>query len=769
MPSCPTAAPAMPARATAARPLRAKSRAICTALAALAGSGFTLAGETPGSPEAPSMPKVEVVGTTLLPGSAVLLRRLPANAQIFPSEDFAAQDAHDVAGFLERNAGSVTLNAAQGNPYQADLIFRGFTASPVLGTPQGLSVFLDGVRINESFGDSVNWDLIPPSAISTVQLIPGSNPVFGLNTLGGAVAIYTKRGRLEYPDRPGGSVTASAGSFGRRAMEFETGARSGAWDLFAAGDFVSDEGWARHNSSLVRRAFAKLGWREGATDLELSVGGASNRLEGTQTLPTSFADIREPYTFPDANANRSEFVTLRGSHQLSPALLLSGLIYRRHFENRNFSSNVGIDDASTGATPAVNDSSTIDQRGTGFAVQLAHTGTLAARTNRLTLGLSVDDGRARYASATQPADFAPDRSTTALGPFAPDTDADTRTRYDGAYFSNALELDERWTLTLAGRFNRADVRIADRTGTAPQLNGSHRFRRFNPAVGLSYSPAPALTAYGSYNEGMRAPTAIELTCADPSAPCKLPNNFLADPPLRPVVSKTFEFGARGRPATGTSWSFAIFRTDLHDDLQFLSSGGAAINAGFFQNVGVTRRQGLELGARKRLGPVVLSAHYSLVDATYRTGFAENSPANSTADASGAIVVRRGDRIPGIPRHSMKLRVDVEAGPRWSGGIGALFASGVQARGDENNLDANGRLPGYAVVNLDLRYRIDARLSLFARIDNVFDRRYANFGVLGENFFTGPGQTFDAAGARAEQFRGYAAPRGAWIGVQYRFD
>ena len=96
---------------------------------------------------------------------------------------------------FEKNVQSVDINEAQGNPSQTDINYRGFTASPLLGTPQGLSVFLDGVRINEPFGDVVNWDLIPQAAISTIQLIPGSNPTFGLNTLGGAIAVTTKNGR----------------------------------------------------------------------------------------------------------------------------------------------------------------------------------------------------------------------------------------------------------------------------------------------------------------------------------------------------------------------------------------------------------------------------------------------------------------------------------------------------------------------------------------------------------------------------------------------
>ena len=311
--------------------------------------------------------------------------------------------------------------------------------------------------------------------------------------------------------------------------------------------------------------------------------------------------------------------------------------------------------------------------------------------------------------------------------------------------------------------------ITDRSGQNPELNGAHRFTRFNPSIGLSFNPSSALTVYAGYNEGMRAPTAIELTCADPNAPCKLPNNFIADPPLKKVVSRTFEVGARGLADTATSWNAAVFRTDLSDDLQFVSSNGVALNAGYFQNVGRTRRQGLELGGSTRLGPAELTLHYSFTDASFRTGFIENSPNHSNADATGAIVVKRGDRLPSIPRHGLKLRTELNPTTPWHIAANLQVASSVYARGDENNLDANGRVPGYALVNLDTRYQLDRHLLLFARVDNLLDRRHANFGVLGRNVFTAPNQGFDPAQARPEQFRGNGSPRGAWVGIQYSFE
>ncbi|HEY9024867.1 MAG TPA: TonB-dependent receptor, partial [Burkholderiaceae bacterium] len=322
--------------------------------------------------------------------------------------------------------------------------------------------------------------------------------------------------------------------------------------------------------------------------------------------------------------------------------------------------------------------------------------------------------------------------------------------------------------TASGRFNDARISIRDRSGTNPDLDGDHRFRRFNPAVGLTFNPKAGYTTYLSYNEGMRAPTAAELTCADPAAPCKLPNAFLADPPLKKVVAKTLEVGARGKSG-GSSWSAALYRTELSDDIQFVSSGGSAINAGFFQNVGKTRRQGLELMGATQWGSLGLTARYSLIDATFRTGFVESSPANSAADANGDITIAPGSRIPGIPRQSLRIRVDWEASEAISIGANLVANSGSRLRGDESNQDVHGPVPGYAVLNVDARWKLRKNVELFARVDNVFDREYANFGVLGLNAFANPAKAFDPANPVAEPFYGLGAPRGAWLGLRYEWE
>ena len=712
--------------------------------------------------------RVEVIGTTPLPGLGTPLREVPANVQVFGQKELKRQRQGNLSEFLEQNPTSVTVNAAQGNPWQTDISFRGFTASPLIGVPQGLSVFQDGVRINEPFGDVVNWDLLPQSAISSIQLIPGSNPVFGLNTLGGALAVYTKSGS----QNPGTAVEASGGSFGRKSLEFEHGGAAGDWDWFVTGNVAREHGWAEHDPSRVEQLFGKLGYQTDVSDLDLTLTSANNRLEGAQTLPRSFLDDRrQAYTFPDLNKNRMTMLALKGSHFLAKDVLLGGNAYVRRYFNINVSSDVNDDfgtiDGDTGevnTVQALNDRSNIAQTSYGAGLQLTLSQPLWGLQNRWVLGGSGDFGRSRFSQQSQPADFDAGRGAVPTGDFEPETDAKTRNRNLSVFMMDELALAPAWQATVSGRFNDATVHIRDQTGDTPALDGDHSFRRLSPAAGVTWNPAPNFTGYASFNEGMRAPTAVELTCADPLAPCKLPNAFLADPPLKKVVARTLELGARGS-LDDWHWSAAAYHTLSEDDIQFISAGNG-INAGYFRNVGSTRRQGIELMLGGSAGPVEIVARYSFIDATYVDGFTEHSPNNSSADENGDIVVGSGARIPSIPRHTFRLRVDGQVLPGWTLGGNLILNGSSVARGDENNQDVGGRVGGYAVLNLDTTWEIAKGIELFVRANNVFDRKYSNFGILGSNVFANPAHTFDPANAQSETFLGQGAPFGAWLGVRF---
>jgi iron complex outermembrane receptor protein len=711
-------------------------------------------------------PKVDVIGTTPLPVLGTPLRQVPANVQSVTSKDLEKRRAGDITDYMEQNLGSVNLNQAQANQFQPDVNFRGLTASHLLGLPQGLSVFQDGVRVNEAFGDTVNWDLIPQSAIANMSLIPGSNPVYGLNTLGGAIGIQTKSG-FQYP---GTSIYGYGGSFGRRSATVETGGHGDRVDYFVTGNYLEDDGWRQFSPSRIANVFGKLGYQSDRTDFDISFTGANNTLEGTQALPVSFmGDRTQPYTYPDTTGNKMSFINAKGSHYFSDTTLLAANLYYRRLDQTTFASNVN--DACEGGCapgddPAFNDKSTIRQNGYGGSVQLSLLDDLVRRPNQFTLGASADLGDTRFKQYEQEADFTANRGTVALDDFQLETDVRTKNRYYGLYFTDTFSLTDRWTVIGSGRYNIARVSLRDETGLEPALNGDHKFTRFNPAVGVTYNPTSTYTTYFNYSEGMRAPTPVELTCADPNAPCRLPNAFLADPALKPVVSKTFEIGARGQATSWLGWSAALFRTELRDDLQFISTSGAGVNTGYFANVGNTRREGIELGSRIRAGNWGFGANYTYLRATFESEFLLNSPNNTSRDGNDDILVRPGNHIPGLPEHLFKLRADYAFNEKASVGGNLIFSGDQYARGDENNQDAGGKVPSYTTINLDGRYQVTKQFQVFARVINLFDTKYESFGILGANFF--PGGVYDNTNVQREQFRAVGMPRAIWVGVRYDF-
>ncbi len=712
------------------------------------------------------LPAVIVIGTTPVPGIGTPLEHVPANVQVIRERDLREQPVPSVADHLGDARAGFAASTPGGNPFQPDVSFRGFLASPLFGAPQGLSVYLDGVRVNEGFGDVVNWDLIPRIAVSAITVIPGSNPAFGLNTLGGALAIETKNG-LRFP---GTALRGYGGSFGRLGAELETGGAHDGRHYYVAANRFSEQGWRDFSPSRVDQVFARFGSGEPSGRVELTLLGADTSLNGTQALPLSMlAAPRQPYTWPDRTENRLAFANLSAKRAFGADNVLAGNIFLRDLSTRNANSNVN-DECAAGpcAFNAINDAASIDEMRIGFALQATLDVPVANRENQFSAGISFEAGRSAFDGSAQEANFSPTREAVGISGFVTETAVHTRQRHTRLYLLDTLTLAQDLYATMSASYNVAQVQIEDRTGTQPALNGQHRFSRLLPAAGLAYAPRSAESYYTNASWGMRAPTAIELTCSDPNAPCRLPSVFLADPPLKPVLSRTLEAGMRRPLGANTMLATAVYRTDLENDIQFVSAGGAALNAGFFQNVGSTRRQGVEIDLETRRGRWWLAARYAHVEATFRSPYAAHSPFNSSADGNGDILVRSGDRMPGIPRDALKLRARYALGAASIGASVAWF-SGQHARGDENNGDANGPLPAYALAGLDAQWDLARGWRLFATIENLFNSSYSASGTLGGNFFTGAQNSFDAGNVRAEQFRTPGAPRGMWLGIAWRPD
>jgi outer membrane receptor protein involved in Fe transport len=745
-------------------------------------------------------PRVDVVGATPVPGLDQPRDEIPAPVQSLDGN--ALRSGTSLPDLLGGRVNGVNVNEIQGNPFQADVNFRGFSASPLLGTPQGLSVYQDGVRINEPFGDTVNWDLVPRVAIERIDLVPGANPLFGLNTLGGALALRTRSGFTS----PGAELAFSAGSFGRRNLDFEYGHKGEGTGFYAAGTLFREDGWRDASPSEVKQFFAKLSRQTGGLDLDLSLTHGDTDLVGNGLAPESMLARRraEIFTKPDNTLNRMTLASLGAAWWLSDSQRLSATAYVRRNTTRTLNGDAndqfegdpaldGDAGANGGAgfnadTAAANRTRT-RQRSAGGALQWAHLG----ESSQTALGLTFDRSRADFEQTTELGVFDAWRGVAVTGAPTLDTLLDGHTRHWSLFATHTFRPAKGLVATLSGRFNRSHVQSTDRLnpGVANNLDGDFVYSKFNPAAGLTYALSPTVTLYANAAQGNRAPSPIELGCADPNNPCSLPNAMQADPYLKQVVTRSLEMGLRGRLGEA-EWNAGVFRATNHDDILFV---GTSTSQGYFTNFGRTRREGVELGASGRNGPFSWRAQYGYVRATYQSPACVLAENNSTRGQSAEctaggqddeILVSPGNRLPGIPAHSLKLGLDWKGRPGWVVSAEMQAYSSQYVRGNENNAHqagtfsdilgggprtflGPGKLPGHAVVNLALRGDLGGGWEATARIANLFDRRYTTAGALAENPFNAAGgfQTNSADWTR-ETFVSPGAPRSAWLGVHYRF-
>lgn len=758
-------------------------------------------GQAGGSPE--TMEVLEVIGVTPTHGVGLPKDKIPANVQSATNADLERAQSLDLTDFMNRNLGSVTINHAQNNPLQPDVQFRGFTASPLLGLPQGIAVYHNGIRVNEPFGDEVNWDLIPMSAIGSINLIGGANPLFGLNTLGGALSIETKNG-FTHPGRRG---EVYGGSFGRVAGSAEVGDNNGTVGYYLNASYFEEDGWRDFSDSDALNVFGSLGFRGVATEANLNLSVGDTSLKGNGASPVQLLQQRREavFTHPDLTENELFAVSGDANHWLNDQVMLSGNAFYRKLKTRSFNGDGGefedcefaegeflVDDdddfACDGSesifalTPdqddellrdqfgnpidgdlesAINNISRREQEIHGASGQVTFLQDLFGKENQFIFGASYSSGTVTFDSQVEAAELLADRGTSRTGIFVDGegTAMSAGNRSFSVYLTDTINLTPELALTLSGRYNNTRIKLRDRSGDDPDLNGRHTFSRFNPAAGLTYRWLPNLTTYASYSESNRAPTPVELACARPDRPCRLPNAFLADPPLEQVVARSWEAGLRGafgNPWLGSvDWNLGGFYTVNEDDIIF-QAGGATANQGFFDNVGDTRRLGMEAGLRGQRDRLRWFLNYSFVEATFRDSFFVFSP-NHPDEVNDTLLVRKGNRIPGIAEHSLKIGGDYEIIAGLTVGADLVYNSDQVLRGDEANLLST--IDGHAVVNLRGEYRINKHLAAFARIENLFDSDYETFGLLGEpDEVLGP--SFDDP-----RFFGAGAPRAGFVGIR----
>jgi iron complex outermembrane receptor protein len=606
----------------------------------LAGAaGSLLCGLTLAAPRAPDaapgggdagMAHIVVSGTPL-PAGGLDADLVPGAVQSLGADELDADHQSSLAPVAAaRRLAGVSLNNQQGSQFQPDFVYRGFEASPIAGVPNGIAVYQNGTRVNEAFGDSVNWDLIPQFAIRSLT-IASNNPVFGLNALGGAVTLEMKNGF----NTSGGNLQLSAGSFHNVTGYGEFGARRGDFALYAAAGGVSDDGFRELSPTHLRQAYLDLGYEHGGLALHLSGSFADNYLGALGPTPVQLLAINPAaiFTSPQSMTNEAQLLQLSVAEHFSDTLQGNLSLYQRHFLQHLVDGNttevvtcanngaffclqgdnlypgdvlfsqagapVPTSVLPQGATPGEIDRTTTDTDTEGVAAQLTLTAELFGRPNYLVLGASLDDSTTHYQAAGELGQILPSlevvgsgividqgQSPSASPPIESPVSVHSRTRYLGVYMSDTWSLTPRLAWTVSGRFNQAHIDIDYLTGSAP--GASHTYDAFNPGTGLTYKFTQQVTGYVGYSQANRAPTAGELSCADPSAPCILDAFLVSDPPLQQVIARTLEFGLRGRSAPAQAayslrWNVSVFRTDNHDDIMLLPT---EVNGfGYFSNIG----------------------------------------------------------------------------------------------------------------------------------------------------------------------------------------
>ncbi|MBA3477706.1 MAG: TonB-dependent receptor [Lautropia sp.] len=754
---------------------------------------------------------IRVIGTMPIPGIDASSTEVPYNPQTISGDTLDRGRSQALPDQLDNAMVGVTLNTPQGNEHQATVLFRGFAASPLLGMPQGLSIFLDGMRLNEPFGDTVNWDLIPRNALASIQLSPGSNPVYGLNTLGGSLILTTKSGRTH----PGTAVEVGAGSHGRYSLGVEYGASVAAnanrlgSDAFIAAQLDHDGGWRDYSESRLGSVFARTGIQSGTWRQDLSLMTASNRLAGNGLTPVEFLDQDRSsiYSYDDITRNEGTALNWNGRFDLDnrSALRLNAHLRTLRTSLRNADVNevedprFGVESFEDAPDPdgqgsAVQNRARLEQDKLG----------LTAVWNRewsdehaSSVGAMLDTSRSRYRRTYELGSFTESRGFGSAGNDQTEiVNIKGRTSNWSLFVEQSWRPAPQWRVTGSLRYNVAKVKTDDRLdppminddGEELFLNNDFRYRKLNPALGVVWNPVPTVGIYGEVSQGNRTPSPIELACADPQNPCLLPNSMQADPYLKQVITRTVELGARGRLNETVNWQAAVFRAVNHDDILFVSAGAGSL--AYFTNVPRTRRQGFELGADGKAGRFDWSAGYGFVDATFQSDALLISEGNSTrgtapqATDDAEILVRRGDRLTDIPRHHVKLGLNFRPAQDWRVGMNMLAFSSSFVRGNENNLHqpgtvtdnfaetreftGSGRNSAYAIFHAHAGWQLSKTFELGARINNLFDRDYNTGGLLGENAFPDGSFQTDPEAWRRTTFYAPGTPRTVWLSLRARF-
>ncbi len=761
-------------------------------------------------------PDVNIISVTPVQGSGISLDRVPSTVQVIRESDLSEKKNFSVVETLNRKAAGISISNLNSSPMQNDINFRGYVAGPLLGTAQAMAIYQNGMRVNESFGEVVQWDLVPDFAIQNMQIFTGGDPVFGQNAIGGAISLEMKNGF----NFDGVEATLSGGSYRRTNEVIEYGKSFDNFAIYLGANFNYDDGWREHSESYLETFYSDFRYRNDNTELFLNIGQAFTDLRGNGAMPLTLMDLEGRdaiYTYPDNTHNKNYYLNLGGNHFVNDNLSIQGNMYYRHMERRNYNGDefegkdCGLDfDRGAGAANGTvcgeyesnaaadgvaildvggnvinyenlgleldDDENEIENFGAinrsntktnafGFNLQSLYDSQLFGKNNTFISGMNYDFSKNSFGSSTELGIIQSDRGVQGTGVFASTdaegeeqfiTDMESTTHNFALYGSNTIDLDDKTSLNVSARWNWASMKMDDQHGTA--LNGHHFFWRINPGIGITRKIGKA-TVYASYKESSRNPSVAELACADPDAPCRLPNSFQADPPLDMVVNRNLEIGARGNKNYNLmgmnhyiDWNLSAYAGRNYNDIIFI--GGNRVGTGYFRNVGNTQRLGTEFALNGTLGKKwTWFAKYAYVRATFETSQRLSSvghPLNTFDDddyddnelrEAFQIQVSKGNEIPGVSPHLGRVGLGYNITDRWNIN-GDIEANSDQFfRGDEINHST--KLPGYFLLNFKTEYVLEgknngANTMFFLEARNILDQNYETGGIFAENEVSGTG-------------------------------
>lgn len=662
---------------------------------------------------------IEVVGSIAPAAGPTIGSGVPARVTTLNEAQVDAYEPRVLSDALNSVAGFSTYDDL-GSPYKLNISSRGFFSSPVVGLPQGIAVFLDGVRMNEPEASQVNFDLLPMDHIQRIEILSGNGSLLGRNALGGAINLVTARGAGPTT----GTIELSGGSFGAaRGEGHVSGGAPGGYDWYVGGNYNREDGWRQNTGEEGYQGFMNLGKLGETSGIRFQGFYSHNRAEPAGSLPESvFAD------HADSNLTTGDFDNLwafQGSLQAYKQFGLgraSGTVYIRRHRAERFNVNQAEDPDALGISYNTTFGYTADYRWT----------TVMNERTALSLRSGVDGEVTRvtidiFSDSTK---FGGTRSLTtqARSPL-----------WDVAPFLAADLTVGKVTLSAGARYDY--VRIPFRNLLNPAGDTTATYKRFNPRLGVTVEVMSGGSVFASWGQAFRAPAVIENACADPDAPCPLPFALGDDPPLQPVNASTVEAGFRYNQNRITL-STSAYYTSVKNDIFLTPFGqeaptGSTID-GFFVNLAKTRRVGLEASTSYTF-PAGHSVYlnYAYTRATFQSDADIFSIRSAGGDADEPVknpfpsdnTATPGDRFPQVPDHQVKLGGWARVNRYVTIGTDGRYIGKQFLRGDEANVTAP--LNGYFVADAHVGVEIGA-WEINAIVTNLFQNKNAIFGTFNIN-------------------------------------